>query len=335
MIRDVLAKLIDGQDLPPEAVEATMTAILGGEANAAQIAAFLVAMRMKGETAGEVAAAARVMRAHAVPVKVNRPPPILDTCGTGGDHSGSFNISTTAAIVAAACGVTVAKHGNRAASSRAGSADVLDALGVDMALPPERVGACIDEIGIGFVFARAHHPAMRHAAPVRTDIGVRTLFNLLGPLCNPAGPTHQVLGVADAGQQQLVADVLCELGSQGAWVVHGEGGLDEVSLAGSTRVALVRDGRVSWSEVVPSDFGVATAPLEALRGGGAKDNAAIVQGVLAGEAGPRRDAVLINTAAALCAAGVAASPREGAEQAAKAIDSGAARAKLDAWAGFH
>jgi anthranilate phosphoribosyltransferase len=176
---------------------------------------------------------------------------------------------------------------------------------------------------------------MRHAAPVRTDIGVRTLFNLLGPLCNPASPTHQVLGVADASQQQLVADVLTELGCQGAWVVHGEGGLDEVSLAGSTRVALLKDGKVTWSEVAPSDFGLDTAPLEALRGGDAKDNAKIVQGVLAGDSGPRRDAVLINAAAALCATGAAVTPREGAERAAEAIDSGAARAKLEAWVGFH
>jgi anthranilate phosphoribosyltransferase len=259
---------------------------------------------------------------------------MVDTCGTGGDGSGTFNISTATAVVVAAAGTTVAKHGNRAASSRAGSADVLEALGVSLDLPPERVGACIDEIGIGFMFARAHHPAMRHVASVRGEIGVRTLFNFLGPLCNPAAVTHQLLGVGDATKLDALAEVLALLGVAGAWVVHGEGGLDEVALSGPTRVAAVRDGRVDRFEVTPGDFGLKTAPLAELRGGDAAENAAIVRGVLAGEPGARRDAVVLNAAAALCVVGAAVSPREGAERAAQAIDCGAAKAKLAAWAGF-
>jgi anthranilate phosphoribosyltransferase len=264
-------------------------------------------------------------------VRVSSAPPILDTCGTGGDGSGSFNISTISAIVVAAAGVTVAKHGNRAATSKAGSADMLEALGIDLALPPERIGRCIDEVGIGFMFARVHHPAMKHAGPVRAELGVRTLFNFLGPLTNPAGATHQLLGVSDASRLEIMAEVLRLLGCQGAWVVHGHGGLDEIALSGSTKVAALRDGSVRCFEVEPSDFGVERADAAALLGGDAARNAAIARAILAGERGAQRDAVIINAGAALCAAGVASSPREGAERAIRAIDSGAAKHKLEAW----
>jgi anthranilate phosphoribosyltransferase len=333
-MREQIASLVAGRDLDAAAMEGAVETILRGEATPAQIGALLVALRMKGETVLELAAAARVMRCHAVPVRVTRPGIVLDTCGTGGDGSGSFNISTAAAIAVAAAGVTVAKHGNRAATSRAGSADVLEALGVPLDLSPERVGACIDAIGIGFMFARAHHPAMRHVAGARSEIGVRTLFNLLGPLSNPAGATHQLLGVSEAAKLDTMAHVLCALGAVGAWVVHGDGGLDEVSPSGTTRVAAVRNGRVERFDLAPGDFGYDPVPADALRGGDASHNAAIVRAVLGGERGPARDAVVINAAAALCVAGAVATPREGAVRAAHAVDSGAACEKLAAWVAF-
>ena len=333
-MREQIARVVEGGDLEPAAVEQAMETILRGEATPAQIAALIVALRMKGETAGELAAAARVMRRHAVPVRVTRSRIVLDTCGTGGDGSGSFNISTAAAVVVAAAGTTVAKHGNRAATSRAGSADVLEALGVPLDLAPERVGACIDELGIGFMFARSHHPAMRHAAGVRAEIGVRTLFNLIGPLSNPAGATHQLLGVADAAKLDTMAEVLRLLGVVAAWVVHGNGGLDEVSPSGPTRVTAVRDGHLEHFAVAPVDFGVEAVPTSSLRGGDAAHNAAMMRAVFAGERGPARDAVVINAAAALCVADAANSPREGAVRAAQVIDSGAAREKLAAWVAF-
>ncbi len=336
-MREWIARLVAGSDLDAIATEQAIETILRGEATPAQIAAFVVALRMRGETATELAAATRAMRRHMIPVHVSRAGRtgvVLDTCGTGGDGSGTFNLSTAAAIVVAAAGTTVAKHGNRAASSRSGSADVLEALGVSLDLGPERIAACIDELGIGFMFAQVHHPAMRHVASVRNEIGVRTLFNFLGPLCNPAGATHQLLGVGDADKLDVMAEVLALLGAAGAWVVHGDGGLDELSLSGRTRVTALREGRVERFEVTPSDFGLSPAPLSALRGGDALENAAIVRAVFAGEPGPRRDAVVLNAAAALCVAGAAGSPREGAERATLAIDSGAAREKLDAWARF-
>ncbi len=334
MIRTWIARVADGQDLDAQAMEGAIDAILRGEVSTAQIAALLVALRMKGETAEELAAAARSMRRQAIVVKVSGSGPLLDTCGTGGDASGTFNISTISAIVVSAAGVRVAKHGNRAATSKAGSADVLEALGLDLGQPPERIGRCIDSVGIGFMFARAHHPAMRHVGPVRGEIGVRTLFNFIGPLTNPAGATHQLLGVGDPTRLQTMAQVLGMLGTQAAWVVHGHGGLDEVSLSGPTAVAELRGGEIRRFEIGPEDFGLSAAEPAALRGGDAAENAAIVRAILAGERGPRRDAVLANAGAALCAAGVAGSPREGAERAAQALDSGAAKGKLDAWLAF-
>lgn len=334
MIKDVISRLVDRNDVDAQVMEGAIETILRGEATAAQIAAVLIALRMKGETADELVAAARVMRRHAVPVKLHASAPVLDTCGTGGDGSDSFNISTVAAVVVAATGVAVAKQGNRAASSKCGSADVLEALGLSLDLSPERVARCIDQVGIGFIFARAHHPAMRHAGPVRAELGVRTIFNLLGPLTNPASPTHQLLGVGDGSRLDMMAEVLGRLGTEGAWVVHGHGGLDEVSLSGPTRVAALRGGTVRSFEVEPADFGVERADAAALLGGDATHNASIARAILDGERGPRRDAVVVNAAAALCAAGVAASPKAAAQTAAAAIDSGAARAKLAAWLAF-
>ena len=334
MIKSLIARVVDGKDLDAAAMEQAVDAILRGDVSPVQIAGLLIALRMKGETVEELTAAASVMRRHAVPVVTRAAEPVLDTCGTGGDGSDSFNISTVAAVVVAACGVTVAKHGNRAATSKSGSADVLEALGIDLNLTPERIGRSIDELGIGFMFARVHHPAMKHAAPVRAELGARTLFNWLGPLTNPAGATHQLLGVGDPSRLEIMAEVLGRLGSKGAWVVHGHGGLDEVSLSGPTRVAALRGGEVHCFQVESSDFGIEPADVSALRGGDAAHNAEIARAVLGGERGPRRDAVVVNAGAALCAAGASSSPRDAAARAAAAIDSGAARAKLAAWVSF-
>jgi len=333
-MREAIATVVEGGDLLPAQMETAMAAMLSGEATAAQVAALLIALRMKGETAEELATAATVMRRHAVPVEVDADGPVLDTCGTGGDGSGSFNISTVSAIVLAACGVKVAKHGNRAASSKCGSADVLEALGVSLEMPPSDIGRCISEVGIGFMFARAHHPAMKHVGPVRAELAVRTMFNLLGPITNPADASHRLLGVGDESKLGLMAGALKGAGVEAAWVVHGHGGLDEVALSGPTRVVTLARGEIGNMEVTPEDFGVEVAPQEALAGGDASENAAIARSILAGDTGPRRDAVLINAGAALCVAGVASSPREGAERAASAIDSGGAADKLAAWAGF-
>lgn len=329
MISDAIKEVVEGRDLASSDVEAAMDAILGGQASAAQIAAFVVALRMKGESADEIAAAARALRKHCETIDPKVDGPLLDTCGTGGDSLHTFNISTAAALVAAACGVAVAKHGNRAVSSKAGSADVLEALDVRIDLTPQRVQQCIEEVGIGFLFAPSHHAAMRHAAPVRRELGIRTLFNLLGPLSNPASATHQVVGVYDPARVEQLALALGALGLTAAWVVHGEGGLDEVSPSGSTTVAQLADGQVTTFEVSPDDFGLSKVPIEALRGGDAACNADIIRDVLAGGQGPARIAVLLNAAAALCVTGLARNPRAAAERAAEAIDSGAAEDTLE------
>jgi anthranilate phosphoribosyltransferase len=334
VIGDAIKEVVAGHDLAPTDLEAAMDAILSGQASSAQIAAFVVALRMKGESADEIAAAARALRKHCQTIQPKVDGPLLDTCGTGGDGLQTFNISTAAAVVAAACGVAVAKHGNRAVSSQAGSADVLEALGVRIDLTPEQAQQCIEEVGIGFLFAPSHHAAMRHAAPVRRELGIRTLFNLLGPLSNPASATHQVVGVYDGGRVEQLAEALGSLGLTAAWVVHGQGGLDEVSPSGPTAVAQLRDGKVSTFEVTPYDFGLSEVPLEALRGGDAQRNAEIIRSVLGGEQGPARVAVLLNAAAALCVAGVASSPRAAAERAAEAVDSGVAAETLERWAQF-
>ena len=311
--------------------EALMEEILSGRMATPEIVRLLMALNRRTLEVQELAGFARVMRKHATRVFLDgeaRPTNMVDTCGTGGDGSKTFNISTAAAIVAAAAGARVAKHGNRAASSQSGSADVLEALGVRIDLPFERYGHAIREIGIGFLFAQAAHTATRHATPARKQIGVRTVFNLLGPLTNPAGAQAQVLGVFTMDVMDLVAATLADLGTKRAFVVHGRGGLDEISLAGPTIVVEVHDGAVRKFSVTPEEFGMEPAPLAAVRGGTAAENAELIQRILEGEAGPPRDIVVINAAAALVAAGVSENFRDGAEVAGSAIDSGKASKTL-------
>ncbi|MBX3272548.1 MAG: anthranilate phosphoribosyltransferase [Sandaracinaceae bacterium] len=330
-LADALARVVAGEVLDAPAMEAAMARILAGEASPVHVAALAVALRMRGETPGELAAAARALRRAAVALPGPARRPLLDTCGTGGDGAGTFNISTAGALVVAACGVRVAKHGNRAVSSRSGSADVLEALGVALDEGPEASAACLDELGIAFLFAPAFHGALRYAAPVRRELGLRTFFNLLGPLANPAGATHQLLGLYDPARLGAIAEVLGALGVERAWVVHGEGGLDEVSPAGPTRVAVLDAGEVTERVVEPADFGLAPVALEGLAGGDAGANAAIVRAVLDGATGAPRAAVVINAAAALVVAGVETDLRAAAERAAAAIDRADARALLDRW----
>jgi anthranilate phosphoribosyltransferase len=320
-----------GHVLTRTEAEAVMEELLSGRVETPEIVRLLTALNGRPVQVQELAGFAQVMRRHATPVFAKgeaRPARMVDTCGTGGDGSGTFNISTAAAVVAAAGGARVAKHGNRAASSQSGSADVLEALGVRIDLPFERYGRAIREIGIGFLFAQAAHTATRHATPARKKIGVRTVFNLLGPLTNPAGAQAQVVGVFSAEVIDLVAATLAELGVEHAFVVHGEGGLDEISLAGDTIVAEARGGRVRKFSVTPEEFGVKRAPLEAIRGGTAAENAVLIRRVLAGEPGPTRDIVVINAAAALVAAGVAENFREAAALASSVLSSGDANETL-------
>jgi anthranilate phosphoribosyltransferase len=317
--------------------EAMMEELLSGRVKTPEIVRLLEALNRRPIETQELTGFAHVMRKHATRVFADgeaRPANMVDTCGTGGDGANTFNISTAAAIVAAAAGARVAKHGNRAASSRSGSADVLEELGVRIDLPFERYGRAIREIGIGFLFAQAAHTATRHAAPARKQIGARTVFNLLGPLTNPAGAQAQVLGVFSEEVIDLVAATLAELGVERAFVVHGAGGLDEISLAGETMVAEVRGGAVRRFTVTPEEFGVARAPLESIRGGTATENAALIVRILQGEDGPARDIVVVNAAAALVAAGAAADFREAAGLASFVISSGAAGKKLAALAAF-
>jgi anthranilate phosphoribosyltransferase len=321
-----------GSPLTRGDAEALMEELLSGRIETPEIVRLLTALNRRPVQVQELAGFAQVMRRHAKRVFVDgdaRPANMVDTCGTGGDASGTFNISTAAAIVAAAAGARVAKHGNRAASSQSGSADVLEALGVRIDLPFERYGHAIREIGIGFLFAQAAHTATRHATPARKQIGVRTVFNLLGPLTNPAGAQVQVLGVFSLDVMDLVAATLAELGTAHAFVVHGAGGLDEISLAGETIVAEVRDGQAQKFSVTPEEFGVKRAPVEALRGGTAKENAAMISRILEGETGARRDIVVINAAAALVATGVCENFRDAADTAVSAIDSGKACETLE------
>ncbi len=326
-----------GHVLTRAEAEAAMEELLSGRVQTPEIVRLLAALNRRPIEVQELAGFARVMRRHATQVFAEgetRPANMVDTCGTGGDGSNTFNISTAAAIVAAAAGARVAKHGNRAASSRSGSADALEALGVRIDLPFERYGRAIREIGIGFLFAQAAHTATRHAAPARKQIGVRTVFNLLGPLTNPAGAQSQVLGVFSEDVMDLVAATLAELGVERAFVVHGAGGLDEISLAGETMVAEVRDGAIRRFTVTPDEFGVAGAPLELIRGGTAAENAAIIRRILEGGLGPAREIVVVNAAAALVAAGIAANFREAAGLASFVIASGAASEKLASLAAF-
>ena len=328
-LQEAIAKAIDGDDLRRDEMADAMNQIMSGEATDAQIGAFLIALRMKGESVDEIAGAAAVMREKATPIATKHDA-IVDTCGTGGDHSGTFNISTTAALIAAGAGLCVAKHGNRAATSQCGSADVLMALGVDIEASPETVSRCLDEVGIGFLFAPALHEAMKYAIGPRREIGVRTLFNALGPLTNPAGAKRQVIGVYSAALTETLASVLASLGAERAYVVHGSDGLDEMTLTGPTKVSELKDGIVSTYHISPGDFGLGEARADALKGGDADTNAAITLSVLKGAEGPARDIALLNAAAAIVAGDKASDLREGIQVAAEAIDSGRAMAKLEA-----
>jgi anthranilate phosphoribosyltransferase len=336
MLRALIKKVESGSDLSRQEADLAMEEVLSGRSDEETIVALLTVLRAKGETVGELVGFARAMRRHATPVfaEGSRPDKLLvDTCGTGGDSSGTFNISTAAAFVAAGAGVHVAKHGNRSISSKCGSADVLEALGVSLDVPAERVGAAIREIGIGFLYAPALHTAMRHAMPARRRLG-RTAFNLLGPLTNPAGARAQIAGVFSDKVVEKVALVLSELDVERAFVVHGAGGLDEISLAGETTVGDVQRGAVRIYQITPEDFGLGHAPLEAIAGGDAAHNASLIRAILFGELGPRRDIVVANAAAAIVASGRAADFLEGAQLAAASIDSGEARKKLDALIAF-
>jgi anthranilate phosphoribosyltransferase len=326
-LKQWVSRVVDGRDLSCDEMKEAMNVIMGGGATPAQIGAFLVGLRMKGETVDEITGAASVMRAHVARVEhgFDR---VLDTCGTGGDGAGTFNISTTVAFVCAGAGVKVGKHGNRAISSRSGSADVLEALGVRLDLPLDAVSACLDAVGIAFLFAPAHHPAMRHVAGPRREMGVRTMMNLLGPLTNPAAATHQLVGIYDGKRVKTVAEVLGRLGLKRAVVVHGHDGLDEVSPCSESEVAEWRDGQVYVQQTQPEDVGLPRCRPEQLAGGNSADNAAIIQSILNGEPGAPRDAVLLNAAWALYAADVCESPRDGVPMAADVIDSGRARAAL-------
>ena len=328
MIQQALNRVLDGRDLTRSEARDVMDEIMRGEATPAQIAGFLVALRSKGETAAEIAGSAEAMREHVVRVEPRRSD-LVDTAGTGGDRANTLNISTAAALVAAAAGAAVAKHGNRAVSSASGSADVLEALGFRLELPPERIARSIDELGFGFMFAPTHHPAMRHAAPVRRDLGTRTVFNVLGPLTNPAGARAQVVGVYSSELVGTIAEVLAQLGARRAFVVHGAGGIDELSPAGPNLVGEVVDGGVRERTIDPIDLGVARCRPDELTGGGPEENAQAIRAILAGGNGGRRDAILLNAAGAIAAAGHAADLAEGLAAARAAVDSGAALARLD------
>jgi anthranilate phosphoribosyltransferase len=328
MIQQVVARLLDGHDLTRDEARETMNEIMGGEATPAQIAGFLVALRAKGETADEIAGCAEAMREHVLRVRPQRSD-LVDIVGTGGDGANTYNISTAAALVAAGAGAAIAKHGNRAASSASGAADVLETLGFRLELPPERIERSIDELGFGFLFAQAHHPAMRHAAPVRRELATRTVFNVLGPLTNPAGARALMLGVYSPGLTRTLAEALVRLGASRAYVVHGAGGIDELSPCGPNLVCEVEDGRVREYELDPLDLGVERCDPADLRGGDPSTNAAALREVLAGAEGGHRSAVVLNAAGGIAAAGHAENLREGIERARRAIDSGAAGQRLE------
>jgi anthranilate phosphoribosyltransferase len=328
MFAPLLEKLHRREDLSSDEASAAMDEIMDGRAQPAQIAGFLVALGMKGERPGEIVGLARTMRARVTRLSKTYPS-VFDTCGTGGDRAHTFNVSTIAALVVAACGQAVAKHGNRSVSSRCGSADLFEALGVHITAPPAIVEQCLEEAGIAFFFAPTFHPSMRHAGPTRKDLGIRTAFNLLGPLTNPAGATRQLVGVPRPELTELVARSLALLGSERAWVVHGADGLDEISTTGYTKVSECRNGAVNTFYVHPSDFKLPKALPASLKGGDATENAAIARRVLAGEAGPPRDIVLLNAGVSLLIAGVSETVQDGIARAADALDGGRAAAVLD------
>ena len=328
MLRNVIESLAQGAVLSQADAHKTMEAIMGGEATAAQIGGILIALRLRGETPAEITGFARAMRQAAEPFTCKGE--LADTCGTGGDGAGTFNISTTVAFVVAACGLPVAKHGNRAITSKCGSADLLAALGVEIDLNPHQVAWCIEEAGMGFLFAPTFHRAMRHAAGPRRELGIRTVFNLLGPLTNPAAPTFQALGVWDGKLVRTVAEVLQSLGVKGAMVFHGAGGLDELSLAGENIIAELENGSIREYSLLPQDLGFEPAPLSAVRGGDPHENASITLEILSGQRGPKRDVVLLNAAALLKVSGRAKSWQEAIAMAGEAIDTGRALERLEA-----
>jgi anthranilate phosphoribosyltransferase len=334
MIQQALQHVLDGRDLTREETREVMGEIMAGDATPAQIGGFLVALRAKGETADEIAGCAEAMRAHVLAVRPQRDD-LVDTAGTGGDGAHTINISTAAALVAAAAGAAVAKHGNRAVSSACGSADVLEALGFTLEQEPERIARSIDELGFGFLFAPSHHPAMRHAAPVRKELATRTVFNVLGPLTNPAGARAQVVGVYSADLVRTIADVLATLGARRAFVVHGAGGIDELSPVGENLIAEVVDGAVRERTLDPeAELGLPRCDVAELRGGSPDENAAAVRSVFEGADGGRRNAILLNAAGAIAAAGHAVDLREGLELARETVDSGAAAARLEQLVAF-
>ena len=327
-VQEALARLLDGRDLSRSAARDVMGEIMEGKATPAQIGGFLVALRLKGETAAEIAGCAEAMRAHVLAVKPKRAD-LVDTAGTGGDGAGTFNISTAAALVAAAAGAGVAKHGNRAVSSSSGSADVLEALGFELELPAERIERSIDELGFGFLFAPSHHPAMRHAAPVRRELAARTVFNVLGPLTNPAGARAQVVGVYAPELVPTIATVLSRLGARRAFVVHGAGGIDELSPAGPNLVCEVAGGKVRSREIDPRDFGIPRCRPSDLAGGSPQENAETIREIFAGAKGAKREAVLLNAGGAVAAGGHARDLEEGYRVASEALASGAAGERLE------
>ena len=342
MIKEAIAKLVERQDLAESEMIGAMNQIMGGEATPAQVGSFITALRMKGETISEIVGAARVMRAHATPIRVGtvvdidrdeinvERETIIDTCGTGGSGTRSFNISTTVALAVAACGGKVAKHGNRSITSSCGSADVLEKLGVNLDIPPEQVAHCVEKIGVGFLFAPALHGAMKYAIGPRREIGIRTIFNVLGPLTNPAGADRQVLGVFKEELVEPLAKVLLSLGCRRGFVVHGSDGMDEITLTGPTLVAAISGGTIEVQTIEPQQFGFECCQLEELQGGDAEQNAAIVTAILAGEKGPKRDIVVLNGAYALLAAGLVPGVDAGIELLQKVLDNGKAQATLDA-----
>jgi anthranilate phosphoribosyltransferase len=333
VIQATMGRLLDGHDLTRDEAREAMNTIMRGDATQAQIAGFLIALRAKGETADEIAGCAEAMREHVLAVNPKRED-LVDTAGTGGDGMRTLNISTAAALVAAAAGAGVAKHGNRAVSSASGSADVLEALGFQLDLEPERVALSIDELGFGFLFAPTHHPAMRYAAPVRRELATRTVFNVLGPLTNPAGARAQVVGVYSPELVRTIAEVLAQLGARRAFVVHGAGGIDELSPVGPNLVCEVVDGGVHERTIDPEELGIERCSVQELTGGTPAENADAIRRVFAGERGGKRDAILLNAAGAIAAGGHAADLREGIATAREALDSGAAAVRLEQLVAF-
>lgn len=327
--KQALERVIEHREIFRDEMTALMRQIMTGEVSPTLIAAILIGLRVKKETVGEIAAAAMVMRELSMKVPVDNTQTLVDTCGTGGDGAHTFNISTASMFVAAAAGARVAKHGGRASSSQSGSADVLEALGVNLNLTPAQVSTCIEQVGVGFMFAPNHHSAMKHAAPVRRELGVRTMFNILGPLTNPAGAANQVMGVFHADLVGILARVLKELGSRNVMVVHGRDGLDELSISGDTFVGELRDGEVKEYTLHPSDFGLAVHALDTLRVADVQASRDMLLAALDGTLPPARDIVLLNAGASLCVSGVADSLRDGVDRAREAIESGAARQRLD------